>query len=59
MNNSIAQSVVQTLEKVLSKEKDSIALHEPVFNGNEWQYLKDCLDSGWVSTAGKYVGVFG
>jgi len=58
VNNSIAQSVVQTLEKVLSKEKDSIALHEPVFNGNEWQYLKDCLDSGWVSTAGKYVDVF-
>jgi perosamine synthetase len=31
------------------------ALHEPSFSGNEWEYVKDCLDTGWVSSAGAYV----
>lgn len=35
-----------------------IPLCEPVFAGNEWKYLKDCLDSGWVSSVGKYVDLF-
>jgi perosamine synthetase len=30
-------------------------LHQPLFLGNEWNYLKDCLDTGWVSSAGSYV----
>jgi len=34
------------------------ALHEPSFEGNEWAYVKDCIDTGWVSTAGSYVGRF-
>ena len=34
------------------------ALHEPRFAGNEWVYVKDCLDTGWVSTAGAYVTRF-
>ncbi|MCA9405963.1 MAG: LegC family aminotransferase [Candidatus Omnitrophica bacterium] len=32
-----------------------IPLSEPRLNGKEWTYVKDCLDTGWVSTAGKYV----
>lgn len=39
-------------------EKNNIPLSEPVFGGNEWRYVKDCLDSGWVSSAGKYVDLF-
>ncbi len=31
------------------------ALHEPEFRGNEWAYVKDCLDTGWVSSVGSYV----
>ncbi|MEQ8963732.1 MAG: aminotransferase class I/II-fold pyridoxal phosphate-dependent enzyme, partial [Coleofasciculus sp. C2-GNP5-27] len=26
--------------------------------GNEWAYVKDCLDTGWVSSAGRYVERF-
>jgi len=29
-----------------------IPLSEPLFQGNEWKYLQDCLDSGWISAAG-------
>ena len=30
----------------------------PVIAGREWEYVKDCLDSGWVSSAGAYVERF-
>lgn len=33
-------------------------LHTPVFEGNEWAYVKECLDTGWVSSAGSYVDQF-
>ncbi len=35
-----------------------IPLSVPNINGNEWQYVKDCLDTGWVSSAGAYVNKF-
>ena len=34
------------------------ALHEPQFAGNEWIYLKECLDSTFVSSVGKFVDRF-
>ena len=33
-------------------------LHEPTMRGREWDYVKECLDSGWVSYAGQYVERF-
>lgn len=36
----------------------AIPLAEPVIGGKEWAYVKECLDSGWVSTAGAFVGRF-
>ncbi len=35
-----------------------IPLSVPNINGKEWQYVKDCLDTGWISSAGKYVDKF-
>jgi perosamine synthetase len=35
-----------------------IPLSEPVFAGNEWKYLKDCVDTRWVSSGGGYVTLF-
>ena len=35
-----------------------ILLSEPVIQGNEWKYIKDCLDAGWVSSVGSYVDRF-
>ncbi len=32
--------------------------HEPLFGGNEWRYVKECLDTGWVSSAGRFVDLF-
>ena len=35
-----------------------IPLSIPEIRGNEWRYVKECLDTGWVSYAGSYVGKF-
>ena len=35
-----------------------IPLSVPNINGNEWQYVKDCLDTGWISSSGSYVNKF-
>lgn len=49
----------QIIEAVLSVTgTGQHALHEPCFRGNEWQYVRDCLDSGYVSSVGKYVDRF-
>jgi len=34
-----------------------VVLDEPSFSGNEWLYLKECLDSTFVSSVGKFVNV--
>lgn len=39
-------------------EKPFLSLHEPAFAGNEWAYVKECLDTGWVSSVGKFVDRF-
>jgi perosamine synthetase len=33
-------------------------LSAPNIAGNEWKYVKDCLDTGWVSSVGSYVDSF-
>jgi perosamine synthetase len=35
-----------------------IPLSIPEISGNEWKYVKDCLDTGWISSAGAYVSQF-
>jgi perosamine synthetase len=35
-----------------------IPLSAPHFQGREWEYVRDCLDSSWVSSAGPYVNRF-
>lgn len=39
-------------------EKDFIPLCVPHVMGNEWKYIKECLDSNWVSSTGPYVDRF-
>lgn len=35
-----------------------IPLSAPYLAGREWAYVKDCLDTGWISSAGAYVTRF-
>jgi perosamine synthetase len=54
--STFASQVVGAIQSVVSKS--SAALHEPRFNGNEWKYLKECLDSTFVSSVGHFVDRF-
>ncbi len=35
-----------------------IPLSVPTLHGNEWEFVKDCLDTNWVSSVGSYVTRF-
>ncbi|WP_138753688.1 LegC family aminotransferase [Paenibacillus sinopodophylli] len=50
--------ILETIQQVLSNPKNFTALHEPTFQGSEWEYVKACLDTGWVSSVGQYVDQF-
>lgn len=50
--------IVYSIQDVLSCDEKTVALHEPCFRGNEWKYVKECLDTGWVSSVGKFVDQF-
>lgn len=35
-----------------------IPVNEPLFPGNELEYIQDCINTGWISSAGKYIDYF-
>ncbi len=35
-----------------------IPVAEPTLSGNERKYVLDCLDTNWISSNGKYIGMF-
>ena len=36
----------------------NIPLSVPSLKGNEWKYVKECIDKEWVSSAGEFVDLF-
>ncbi len=56
--NSYPVMIVDAIKSVLRDVEHPVSLHEPSFIGREWQLLKDCLDSGYVSSVGEYVDRF-
>src|SRR4030043_362587 len=46
--------IIKAIKSVIPGHKGPAALHEPCLGGNEWVYLRDCLDSTWVSYVGQY-----
>jgi len=54
----LAKAVLTTIKNVLSSHRTNLGLHEPLFKGKEWKYVKECLDTGWVSSVGKFVDQF-
>jgi perosamine synthetase len=52
------ESIINAIKSVIPSHAGPVSLHEPFMGGNEWAYVKDCLDSNWVSYAGQYVSQF-
>lgn len=55
-SSTLAEQIVAALRTVIGP--GPAVLHEPSFTGNEWRYLKECLDSTFVSSVGKFVDRF-
>ncbi|NEO35166.1 MAG: LegC family aminotransferase [Moorea sp. SIOASIH] len=56
MSASIVNSIIKGIQGVVGH--DPVPLHEPRFTGCEWDYLKECLDSTFVSSVGQFVDRF-
>ena len=52
-----SEVLIDVLRKVLPPS-ESYPLHEPLFCGNENKYVQECIDTGWVSSVGKFVDQF-
>src|SRR5437016_2443970 len=42
----------------MTPARKRISVAQPTLNGNEKKYVLDCLETGWISSVGKYVGAF-
>ena len=56
----MSRAVDEVLERLARTLPDArpVPLHEPNFEPDDWRPVKDCLDSGWVSSVGAYVDQF-
>ena len=52
------RAILDAVDAVLADATRPVELHEPRFGARERELVLDCIDTGWVSTAGKYVGQF-
>lgn len=55
-DGDLPAEIVRVIQSVVGT--GPVALHEPRFRGNEWIYLKECLDTTFVSSVGKFVDRF-
>lgn len=55
-HRNLPQDIARAIKSVVGD--GPLGLHEPRFSGNEWVYLKECLDSTYVSSVGKFVDRF-
>ncbi len=59
--SELSLNIINCLEKVIRNKNsfEKVALHEPYFEDtNAWRYVKECIDTGWVSSAGEWVNKF-
>ncbi len=52
------RAIVDAIAAVVGSAPRPVPLHEPTFSGREWTYVKQCIDDGWVSSAGPFVDRF-
>jgi perosamine synthetase len=52
------RTVVEAIERAIGDAPHPVRLHEPLFAGRERDYVLECIDTGWVSSAGQFVTRF-
>src|SRR5450631_1232516 len=53
-----ARAVLDAVDRVLASAARPVELHEPRLGARERELVLDCIDTNWVSSAGKYVTRF-
>lgn len=48
----------EIVDLATAKQYHQIPLVKPIFDGNELEYVTDCIQTGWISSQGKYVPQF-
>ncbi|GGJ11299.1 perosamine synthetase [Alicyclobacillus cellulosilyticus] len=51
-------AVIDAIRSCLPETTGPVALHEPRFDDRDREYVNECLDTGWVSSAGPFVDRF-
>lgn len=57
-HNEAANKILTAMERAIGPATEMVLLHRPYLPPKAWDYVKDCLDTGWVSSAGSYVTRF-
>ena len=58
VNQSLSKKIIEAIRISLNFPKKKVYLHEPKFIGNELSYLKECIDTTFVSSIGEFVNRF-
>ena len=58
MNHSLRVDLLLGALRNVLPSSENHPLHEPLFCGNENKYVQECIDTGWVSSVGKFVDRF-
>jgi len=54
----LAAKIVDAVRRTIGDAQSLVLLHEPYLPPNSSQYVQECIDTGWVSSAGAYVTKF-
>lgn len=57
-SSATSSEIIAAISSVIGDVARPVALHEPLFAGNENAYVKSCIDEGWVSSVGAFVSRF-
>lgn len=52
------ERIVRRLREVIGRDGGPVLLHQPLLDGSEGRYVQQCIDTGWVSSAGQFVNDF-
>ncbi|MCS4122749.1 LegC family aminotransferase [Salinibacter ruber] len=54
----VEDRIIGAIQTAIGKRDEFVPLHKPTFEGSEWEYVKECIDTEWVSSVGSYVDRF-
>ena len=58
LHDKLPSQVLQAVKLAIGPQTNYTLLHGPHIPTGAWDYVSDCLNTGWVSSAGAYVTQF-